>query len=233
MRWVNSPAKGAVRIIDETLAKRFWPNQDPIGSEIGSEKDGWATIVGVVGDERDTDLAAESKGMIYVPAYAAGTLKLIVRTKSNPTAFVAAIREAAHEVDSSVPVYDVNSIQELVAASLQKTKICDSASFCSFGASVGVYWSLRGLELRGNTSNSGDRNSYCDWRNQGRCSSPRIPIRTHDDPFRHSTGIRNFTPPKACDCKSTVWHSSLRSTHFQPGVGVASDDSAGGHFCAG
>ena len=142
MRVGNSVGKGAVRIIDETLAKRFWPNQDPIGSEIGSEKDGWATIIGVVGDVRDTDLAAESKGMIYFPGYFGTTL--IIRMKSDPTSFVAAIREAVHEVDSTVPVYDVNSMQDLVAASLKSRKFATLlltlfAALALGLASVGLY----------------------------------------------------------------------------------------------
>ncbi len=142
MRVGNSSGKGAVRIIDEKLAKRFWPNQDPIGSEIGDEKDGWATIIGVVGDVRDTDLAAESTGMIYVPGYAGTTL--IIRTKSNPTSFVAAIREAINEVDSSVPVYDVNSMQDLLAASLQSRKFATLlltlfAALALALATVGLY----------------------------------------------------------------------------------------------
>lgn len=142
MRASNSLGQGAVRIIDEKLAKRFWPNQDPEGSEIGNEEDGWATIVGVVGDVRDTDLATESKGMIYVPGYA-GT-KLIIKTKANPTSFVAAIREAINEVDNSVPVYDIHSMQDLLAASLEKRKFATMlltlfAALALTLASVGLY----------------------------------------------------------------------------------------------
>jgi putative ABC transport system permease protein len=142
MRATNWEGNGAVRIIDETLAKRFWPGQDPIGSEIGSKEDGWATIIGVVGDVRDTDLTAESKGTIYFPGYVGTTL--IVKTKSNPTAFVAAIREAIHDVDSGVPVYDVKSMQDLVAASLERRKFATLlltlfAALALALASVGLY----------------------------------------------------------------------------------------------
>jgi len=142
MRATNWQGNGAVRIIDETLAKRFWPDQDPIGSEIGSKEDGWATIIGVVGDVRDTDLTAESKGTIYFPGYVGTTL--IIKTKSNPTAFVAAIREAIHDVDSSVPVYDVKSMQDLVAASLERRKFATLlltlfAALALALASVGLY----------------------------------------------------------------------------------------------
>ncbi|PYT75090.1 MAG: hypothetical protein DMG39_00865 [Acidobacteria bacterium] len=96
----------------------------------------------MVGDVRDTDLAAESTGMIYIPGYAGTTL--IIRTRANPTAFVAAIREAINEVDSSVPVYDVNSMQDLLAASLQKRKFVTLlltifAALALVLASVGLY----------------------------------------------------------------------------------------------
>jgi putative ABC transport system permease protein len=142
MRADNAFGKGAVRIIDETLAKRFWPNQNPLGSEIGDETDGWATIIGVVGDVRDTDLASESKGMIYVPGCFGTTL--IIKTKSNPASFVPAIREAISQVDSSVPVYDVRSMQDLLAASLQRRKfgtllLTLFAALALALASVGLY----------------------------------------------------------------------------------------------
>ena len=96
----------------------------------------------MVGDVRDSDLAAESKGMIYVPGY--GGTTLIVRTKGNQTSFVAAIREAINEVDSSSPVYDVNSMQGLLAESLQKRKFATLllALFAALAlalAAVGLY----------------------------------------------------------------------------------------------
>jgi predicted permease len=142
MRMGNALGKGAVRLIDETLAKRFWPNGDPVGAEIGNQGDGWATVIGVVGAVRDTDLAAESKGMIYVPGYAGTTL--VIRTKSNPTTFVAAIREAINQTNSSVPVYDVSTMDGLLAASLQRRKFAAALLTLFAGlalalAAVGLY----------------------------------------------------------------------------------------------
>jgi hypothetical protein len=143
--------KGAVRMIDQRLAERFWPNEDPIGAEIGNEGDGWATVVGVAGDVRDTDLAAEPKGMIYIPGYAGTTL--VVRTKSSPTTFVAAIREAINQTDRSVAIYDVNTLEGLLAASLQKRKFAAMLLTVFAGlaialASVGLYAVLRYLVTR-------------------------------------------------------------------------------------
>ena len=151
MRMGNALGKGTVRLIDETLAKRFWPNEDPIGAEIGNDGDGWATVIGVVGAVRDTDLAAESKGMIYVPGYAGTTL--VIKTKSNPATFVAAVREAINQTDSSVPIYDVNTMDGLLAASLQRRKFAAALLTLFAGlalalASVGLYAVLSYLVTR-------------------------------------------------------------------------------------
>ena len=151
MRMGNALGKGAVRLIDETLAKRFWPNGDPVGAEIGNQEGGWATVIGVVGAVRDTDLTAESKGMIYVPGYAGTTL--VIRTKSNPTTFVAAVKEAINQTNSSVPVYDVNTMDGLLAGSLQRRKFAAAllALFAGLAlalASVGLYAVLSYLVTR-------------------------------------------------------------------------------------
>lgn len=151
MRVGNDLSGGAVCIIDETLAKRFWPNEDPIGSQIGDESRGWATVIGVVGAVHDTDLAEESRGTIYVPGYAGTTLA--IRTKSNPTTFVAAVREAISQTNRSVAVYDVNTMQDLLAASLQKRKFAAMLLTAFAGlalalASVGLYAVLSYLVTR-------------------------------------------------------------------------------------
>lgn len=151
MRDGNDLKNGAVRIIDETLAKRFWPNENPIGSEIGNKSEGWATVIGVVGAVHDTDLAAESKGTIYVPGYAGTTL--VIRTKSNPTTFVAAVRGAINQTNRSVAVYDVNTMQDLLAASVQRRKFAAMLLTVFAGlalalASVGLYAVLSYLVTR-------------------------------------------------------------------------------------
>ena len=79
-------------------------------------------------------------------------------------------------------------------------------AFRSFGPSTRVCWTLRGLELSRNTTNSGNRNSYGNWRVQEQCSAAHIPLWIRDDTFWRSAGIRNFTPPEAPDCESTVWY---------------------------
>src|SRR5262249_45732729 len=88
----------AAAIIDEALARRFWPDRDPIGGEIGWGNDSWATIVGVVGTALRGDLAEESKGTFYF----AGTIPistLVVRTASDPRGLIQAVRDQIRLVD--------------------------------------------------------------------------------------------------------------------------------------
>jgi putative ABC transport system permease protein len=117
MRAKNWLDKGAVRIIDETLAKRFWHDRDPVGAEIGNDGQ-WATIVGVIGSVRDRDLASEPEGTIYIPGYAGSTL--LLRTSLNPESIATALREQVRSVSADVPVYDSQTMAELVAISMSR-----------------------------------------------------------------------------------------------------------------
>jgi predicted permease len=119
LRYGNWLAKGAVRIIDETLAKRLWPNTDPIGEEIGNNAE-WATIVGVVGTVHDRDLATESDGTIYIPGY--GGTTLAIRTSADPMLLADVVREMVRAINGDIPVYDVHAVSGLVAASLERRR---------------------------------------------------------------------------------------------------------------
>jgi len=137
----NATGKGTVRLIDEALAKRFWPDRDPVGTEIGNG-DQWSRIVGVVGTIHDSDLAAESSGTIYVPGYGGSTL--LIRTGSDPMRLSSAAREEVGAASSSLPVYDVSTMSDLVAASLQQRKFTTSllavfAALAVLLAFVGLY----------------------------------------------------------------------------------------------
>jgi predicted permease len=119
LRYGNWMATGAVRIIDEALAKRFWPAGNAIGAEIGNDGQ-WATIVGVVGSVRDRDLAAAPEGTIYIPGY--GGTTLAVRTASNLTTLADVVRDQVHAINGDVPVYDVETMEALVEASLARRR---------------------------------------------------------------------------------------------------------------
>ena len=112
----------AVAVIDEILARQYWPNENPIGQHIrfGSNSP-WAEIVGVVGHVKATDLAgADVKGTYYFPLFQSPqrSLTFLARTAADPPRLTAGIREAVRAVDSSQPVAEIRLLQDMVNSSL-------------------------------------------------------------------------------------------------------------------
>jgi predicted permease len=111
-----------VAVIDEKLARRYWPNEDPVGKRIQPMSgEGVYTIVGIVNHVMNSDLAGDTgRGIYYVSLYQRpmpmGTI--LVKTSGDISAAVAAIREAVHAADPNLPVYDVQPMGTLLADSL-------------------------------------------------------------------------------------------------------------------
>jgi putative ABC transport system permease protein len=112
-----------VGMIDERLAKLAYPNESPIGKRfriaIGADEP-WSTIVGVVGHIRHDGLDVDKRPQVYWPQKqrSQDRLALVVRTKQNPKAMTTAIIAAIREVDRDQPVYEVQTMTEVVAQSL-------------------------------------------------------------------------------------------------------------------
>jgi putative ABC transport system permease protein len=119
MRAGNFFGPNSVAIIDEELAKRFWPNGDALGGGLSWDPKGpWATVVGIVATAQLKDLAEESKGTFYLPAYFSAST-LVVRTSGDPRPLTQAIREQVLAVDKNQPVFDIKTMEERVADSLE------------------------------------------------------------------------------------------------------------------
>ncbi len=119
MRAGNYFAPNSVAIIDEELAKRFWPNGDALGGGISWSNTGpYATVVGICATAQLKDLTEEGKGTFYLPAYN-GLSTLVVRTTGDPRPLTPAIREQVLAVDPNQPVYDVKTMDERIAVTLE------------------------------------------------------------------------------------------------------------------
>jgi len=125
-----------VAIISATVARRFWPGEDPIGKRIRLEEPltEWLLIVGVVGDVRmynwwdGEDLAAVYQPLRQAPP---SVLQTVVRTRVEPTSVGASLEEALHAVDSRLPVQRVRTMQEAIAAmSLGLTRMAVMIGLC-------------------------------------------------------------------------------------------------------
>jgi predicted permease len=150
-----------VIIVDERLASKFWPEQDPIGrymfqpSDIKNlmqppPRDQWFTVVGVVEDVRLAGLVdrAELKrvGAYYFPLRqnVRRSVGLAVRTEQEPTAMTAAVRHELAAIDPELPFYGVRTMHERVDQSLvdRRTPMLLAVSFALvalFLAAVGIY----------------------------------------------------------------------------------------------
>ncbi|HKG48721.1 MAG TPA: ABC transporter permease [Pyrinomonadaceae bacterium] len=119
MRAGNYFAPNSVAIIDEELAKRFWPNGDALGGGISWSSEGpWATVVGICATAQLKDLTEQSKGTFYLPSYISLST-LVVRTAGDPRPLAPAIRDQVLAVDPNQPVYDVKTMAERVAVTLE------------------------------------------------------------------------------------------------------------------
>lgn len=122
MRTGNYFGEGSAAIIDEELAKRFWPNGDAVGGGISwSDKGPWATIVGIVATVQPRDLTEQSKGAFYLPTYFSAAT-FVVRTSNDPKSLATAIRDQVLAVDKSQPIYDIQTMEERVARSVDERR---------------------------------------------------------------------------------------------------------------
>jgi len=109
-----------VLLINQTMARRFWPGESPVGKRIKlgptPEKQSWITIVGVVGDLRHFGLDAEPRPEIYRP-YALNPLSspiLAIRMAVDPATLAKTLAARVRAMGPQVPAYNVSTLQDLV-----------------------------------------------------------------------------------------------------------------------
>jgi predicted permease len=106
-----------VAIVNETMARRFWPAEDPIGKHFKlagpASKRPWLTIVGVVGDMRREGLEKQAIAQVFQPYTQNGwsAMDLVARTESDPSRLAPALRAAIHSIDAAAPVFEVSTLE--------------------------------------------------------------------------------------------------------------------------
>jgi predicted permease len=136
-----------VAIIDDNLARQYWPGQNPLGVRIRRGQD-WTRIVGIVGHSNRSSLASDTgKGLTYYPLYQISIpmVYLVARTSADPAILAQAMRDAVRAVDpSQAAVYDLKPMSERVDASLGPrrfavTMLITFASVALLMAALGLY----------------------------------------------------------------------------------------------
>jgi predicted permease len=137
-----------VVVIDQTLARRYWPGGSPLGRRVlaGALSADEATIVGVVADVPDQGLHAPSSGHLYLPMFQRPLRRAtaVLRTDGDPQALAPAARAAVRAADPRVPVFDVRTLDDRLAAELAGPRLA-VLILAGFGAlalilaTLGVY----------------------------------------------------------------------------------------------
>jgi putative ABC transport system permease protein len=112
-----------VVIVDRASARRFWPNENPIGKRLKligqGAPEAWRTVVGVVGDVRHEGIESPAKEQIYLPyyQYAHPFLYMVMRTSSDAEAFASQARKAVLAVDPNQSIFRVETMEVKLARS--------------------------------------------------------------------------------------------------------------------
>jgi len=141
--------KGAqeVTIVNEELAARFWPNEDPIGKRLQrGDKGPWRTVVGVVRDKKEVSLENEPPIAIFHPIeqLQIRSRYFVARTSADPARMLAAITSEIRSLDPELPVYDAATMEQRLYESLARRRFAMLllgvfAAFAMTLAAIGIY----------------------------------------------------------------------------------------------
>lgn len=148
----DGPASPGVAIVNETAARRFFPDQTAVGRQIELPADRGATapltIVGVVADVRHAGLGEAARSEIFVDSLqsdlAWSSVALAVRTEADPSLLADSVKSALRELDPNVPVSRVDTMDAIIARSMAAPRLY-SLLFAAFAtaavglAAVGVF----------------------------------------------------------------------------------------------
>jgi len=139
-----------VAIIDETMARKYWADEDPLGKRItfqgGQNNPIWREIVGIVGHVKHKGLEGESRVQYYIPHSQVqnSNMNLVVRTSADPSSLTGAVRGAIGGLDKDLPVFRVKTMEQFVSDSMAQRRFAMTmvgifASVALALAAVGLY----------------------------------------------------------------------------------------------
>lgn len=116
-------------LIDDVLARRYWPDEDPIGARLIFDRGDGATIsgliIGIVGNVRWEAAAAKAPGTVYFwfPQDPRRDVNVVARVNGNPSAVAKTVARAIADVDPGQPVSDVRAFDKVVAADIARPRL--------------------------------------------------------------------------------------------------------------
>lgn len=114
-----------VVVINNALAKKFWPDEDPLGKYIellgNNSLSNPLVVVGIVGDVKQFGLHTEPRPEIYLPMYRSA-MTLIIRATSSPATAMAALRETVQEIDRDKAAFGLKTMDQIVEDSIARRR---------------------------------------------------------------------------------------------------------------
>jgi putative ABC transport system permease protein len=137
-----------VAVINETMVRQFFPNEDPMGKQIriGTDTKSVREVVGIVGDIKQYGVDKTAMSQVYVPfpQDPFTQVNLVVRTSGSPAAMLGALRPAVHAVDQDQPVGEIRPLEEILADTISRQRfamllLTVFSSVALVIAAVGIY----------------------------------------------------------------------------------------------
>jgi predicted permease len=144
------PGRLLVTMVNETLARKYFPGEDAIGKRIRfgrpTEKDPWVVIVGVVADAKQDGMDQPVQPEVYVPFAddTASPVSFVLRSSADPAELAALVRREVRAVDKDLVPTDIVTMRELVSGSLQQERfrtalLSGFAGAALLLAAIGIY----------------------------------------------------------------------------------------------
>ena len=155
----ESPDSAKVIIVNDTLARRLWPSESPIGKQLkqgwpetpatgppGTYVSPWREVVGVVADVKFNGVTAETPLQVYLPVIQDGarSLALVIRTATDPTSLASAVEGIVGGLDKDLPLFEMRTMDQMLDTAIARERM-SMLIFVVFAvvaltlASIGLY----------------------------------------------------------------------------------------------
>lgn len=130
----GTPSQGKVAVVNEALARKLWPGQDPIGRRVrpaggsfGAGEDAWHTVIGVAKDVKQRGLDRSAGTELYVSldqhGVAPPSMNVVMRTTLPPAALAGTVERVVREADPAVPVARLRDMDAVFAESIRRPRL--------------------------------------------------------------------------------------------------------------
>ena len=225
----------AVAIINQAMARQFWPQQDPVGRVFKLGGTFPVTVVGIVGDVKEWGIRHPVIPQAYFPLSAAligpgSSLNIVIKSAGGPRGMLPTVRDKVHSLDSTLALFHVRTMEEIISESMAGTsyQALLLGRFCPARPAAHRSRDLWSDGLRGHAADTRDGHSHgagrAARRRPGACHRPRSKTR----PGRCGPRPRGRVSRDASDVQFAVWSQRQRPTDFRRRGRVADGGGARG-----